>query len=82
MKTCHIDINTWEACAEDRVTWSLLVKKGTKGSEKERKEAATVKRANGKETTAPPTHTESIIICLQPLHQRLPFKDRSVQPLT
>ena len=32
MKTCHIDINTWEACAEDRATWRLLVKQGTKES--------------------------------------------------
>ena len=58
MKSCHIDINTWEACAEDRATWRLLVKQGTKESEKERKEAATEKRAKRKERQQHPQHLQ------------------------
>ena len=47
MKPYHIDTNIWGLCRRP-ATWQLLVRQGTKRSEKERKEAAMEKR--GKRT--------------------------------
>ena len=76
MKTCHIVTNT---CAKDCATWRLLVKQGTKRSEKERKVAATEKRAKRKERQQ---QIQQATVYLQSLHQRLPFRKWNVQPLT
>ena len=76
MKTCHINTNIWEACAEDSAICRLLVKQGTKRVKK-REERSRHRKESQKEGETT-TNSASITVYLQSLHQRLPFNNWSV----
>ncbi len=72
MKLSDINIGTWESRAEDRSAWHFVVRQGVQKAEETRiKNLATKRVEEGKATAA---SAGIIIVHLQKMQQRLPFK--------